>query len=75
MLRRRIIGELMTRARALGHHTLAGVCCSESEANIGLLKSCSFTRAGHLDQVGRKFDCWLDVVILERVLADTMRSA
>jgi len=30
---------------------------------------------GHLHQVGRKFDRWLDIVILEQVLADTMRSA
>ena len=72
---RMIIGELQARARVLGHHTLVGVCCSESEASIGLLESCGFTRAGHLHQVGRKFDRWLDIVILEQVLADTMRSA
>jgi phosphinothricin acetyltransferase len=66
---RMIIGELTTRARALGHHTLVGVCCSESEASIGLLESCGFVRAGHLHQVGRKFGRWLDIVILEFLIA------
>jgi L-amino acid N-acyltransferase len=69
---RMIIGELQARARALGHHALVGVCCSESEASIGLLESCGFIRAGHLREVGRKFDRWLDIVILEQVLDGTM---
>ena len=60
-----IIGELTTRATLTGHHTLVAVCCGESEASIGLLESCGFTRAGHLHQVGRKFGRWLDIVILE----------
>jgi phosphinothricin acetyltransferase len=51
------------------------VCCSESQASIGLLEACGFTRVGHLREVGRKFDRWLDIVILEQVLADTIRSA
>ena len=72
---RMIIGELQARARLLGHHILVGVCCSETQASIGLLEACGFTRVGHLREVGRKFDRWLDIVILEQVLADTIRSA
>jgi len=71
---RMIIGELQARARLLGHHILVGVCCSESEASIGLLESCGFIRAGQLREVGRKFDRWLDIVILEQVLAAPMQS-
>ncbi len=66
---RTIIGELTTRAGRLGHHTLVGVCCAESEASIGLLESCGFIRAGHLHQVGMKFGRWLDIVLLELLIA------
>ena len=72
---RMILGALTARARVLGHHTIIGVCCSESQASIALLEAFGFTRAGHLREVGRKFDRWLDTVILEQVLADTIRSA
>ena len=72
---RMILGALTARARVLGYHTIIGVCCSESQASIALLEAFGFTRAGHLREVGRKFDRWLDTVILEQVLADTIRSA
>ena len=65
---RKITCELQVRARALGHHSLVGVCCSESHASIGLLESCGFVRAGHLREVGRKFDRWLDIVILQYLI-------
>jgi len=65
---RAILGELLTRARALGHHTLVGGCCSESIAVIALLEASAFSRVAHFREVGRKFDRWLDVVFLQRLL-------
>jgi phosphinothricin acetyltransferase len=65
---RALLADLIARARALGHHTLVGGCCSESTAVIALLEASGFTRVAHFREVGRKFDRWLDVVFLQRLL-------
>jgi phosphinothricin acetyltransferase len=65
---RALLGELVSRARALGHHVLVGGCCSESAAVIALLEASGFSRVAHFREVGRKFDRWLDVVFLQRLL-------
>jgi phosphinothricin acetyltransferase len=65
---RAILADLVTRARALGHHALVGGCCSESTAVIALLEASGFSRVAHFREVGRKFDRWLDVVFLQRLL-------
>ena len=65
---RGILGELVTRARAAGHHALLALCCSESIPSIRLHESLGFRRVGELREVGRKFDRWLDVVYLELLL-------
>ncbi len=65
---RAILADLTARARALGHHTLVGGCCSESTAVIALLEASGFSRVAHFREVGRKFDRWLDVIFLQRIL-------
>jgi phosphinothricin acetyltransferase len=65
---RAILADLTTRARALGHHALVGGCCSESTAIIALLEASGFSCVAHFREVGRKFDRWLDVVFLQRLL-------
>jgi phosphinothricin acetyltransferase len=65
---RAILADLLARARALGHHALVGGCCSESTAIIALLEASGFSRVAHFREVGRKFDRWLDVVFLQRLL-------
>lgn len=65
---RAIMADLETRARALHYHALVGGCCSESTAVIALLEAMGYGRVAHFREVGRKFDRWLDVVFLERIL-------
>jgi L-amino acid N-acyltransferase YncA len=65
---RAILTDLETRARALQYHALVGGCCSESASILALLESLGYDRVAHFREVGRKFDRWLDVVFLERVL-------
>ena len=65
---RAILADLLARARALGHHALVGGCCSESTAIIALLEASGFSRVAHFREVGRKFDRWLDVVFLQRII-------
>jgi phosphinothricin acetyltransferase len=33
-----------------------------------LLEMLGFARVGHLPQVGRKFDRWLDIVLVQRLI-------
>jgi phosphinothricin acetyltransferase len=61
---RMIITDLISRVRAIGHHVLVANCCTESVASIALHESLGFSRAGHLREIGRKFDRWLDTVYL-----------
>lgn len=65
---RAIMADLETRARSLRYHALVGGCCSESTAVIALLESLGYERVAHFREVGRKFDRWLDVVFLQRLL-------
>jgi len=65
---RALLADLVARARAAGHHALVGGCCSESTAVIALLEASGYSRVAHFPQVGRKFDRWLDVVFLQRIL-------
>ena len=65
---RALLADLIERARAVGHHALVGGCCSESTAVLALLEASGFSRVAHFSEVGRKFDRWLDVVFLQRLL-------
>jgi len=63
-----VVSDLVKRARALGHHAIVGCCCSEATASIALLEALGFARVGHLPEVGRKFDRWLDVVFVQKLV-------
>lgn len=65
---RLIMSDLEKRARTLGHHALVGGCCSESTAVIAMLEKMGYSRAAHFREVGYKFERWLDVVFLQRLL-------
>jgi phosphinothricin acetyltransferase len=65
---RALLADLVERARAAGHHALVGGCCSESTAILGLLEASGFSRVAHFPEVGRKFERWLDVVFMQRLL-------
>jgi phosphinothricin acetyltransferase len=65
---RALLTELIAHARAAEHHVLIAQCCCESRESIALHEALGFTRAGELRGVGRKFDRWLDVVLLQLLL-------
>jgi L-amino acid N-acyltransferase YncA len=65
---RALLADLVERARAAGHHALIGGCCSESTAILALLEAEGFSRVAHFPEVGRKFDRWLDVVFMQKLL-------
>lgn len=65
---RALLADLTGRASSLGHHALIGGCCSESTAILGLLESAGFSRVAHFPEVGWKFERWLDVVFMQKLL-------
>ena len=65
---RALLADLAERARAAGHHALVGGCCSESTAVLALLEREGYSRVAHFPEVGRKFDRWLDVVFMQKLL-------
>ena len=63
-----LLADLIMRAKQIGHYVVIGRTCSEQVASIKLQESFGFLQVGQLQQVGRKFDRWLDVVYLQLTL-------
>jgi phosphinothricin acetyltransferase len=61
--------HLIDLARTKGYHCLVGLSCSENAGSIAMSEALGFERVGELKEVGRKFDRWLDVTILQMLLA------
>ncbi len=66
---RALMEELIDVATQRGFHTIIARVSGGHEASIGLHRACGFTVVGTERQVGRKFGKWLDVVVMQRMLA------
>jgi phosphinothricin acetyltransferase len=67
-LGRALLEELVELATQHGFHTLIARVGSENEASIALHRACGFEQVGVEHEVGRKFNRWLDVCVLQRIL-------
>ncbi len=67
-LGKRLLVELIERARRAGFHTLIGGASADQAASVALQESLGFQRVGHLVEVGHKFGRWLDVIYLQLLL-------
>jgi L-amino acid N-acyltransferase len=65
---RRMLSEIIARAKVNSVHTMIGVIDSSNDASIALHTSMGFTHTGTLREVGFKFDRWLDVMFFQLVL-------
>lgn len=65
---RLLMEELMAAAEKASFHAVLGLICSENTASIKLMLDFGFFEAGCLKQVGKKYDRWLDVAILEKII-------
>jgi len=59
---------LIGRARELRHHAIVSQIVHENEPSLRMARRLGFAHVGTLREVGRKFDRWLDVVLMELVL-------
>jgi L-amino acid N-acyltransferase len=63
-----IVCELLRVAAASGFHAVFARITASSEASIALHRSCGFELVGIEREVGRKFNKWLDVAIMQVLL-------
>jgi phosphinothricin acetyltransferase len=63
-----LVHELIERAAALGKHVVIAGVEATNEASLRLHRRLGFTQVAYLPEVGRKFDRWLDLVLLHRSL-------
>ena len=64
----RVDRDLIERARALGHHTILASVSADQEASLALHRAFGFVECGRFLQLGYKFDRWIDVVYLQRMV-------
>ena len=65
---RLLVQALLVRARRLDKHVVIAGIDAANEASLRLHRGLGFEDAGRLREVGRKFDRWLDLVLLQKRL-------
>jgi phosphinothricin acetyltransferase len=63
-----VLKELLRVAAVSGFHAVFARISAASEASIALHRSCGFELVGIEREVGRKFNRWLDVAIMQALL-------
>jgi L-amino acid N-acyltransferase YncA len=63
-----LLGELLAVASAHGFHSVIARIVGGHEASIALHRRHGFTPVGVEREVGRKFNRWLDVTVMQRLL-------
>ena len=64
-----LLADLLERARLHGFHAVMARIVGDHDASIALHRSVGFDIVGTEREVGRKFGQWLDVVIMQVLLA------
>jgi phosphinothricin acetyltransferase len=65
---RSLLVAIIEAARANGVHALIGGLSADNLVSLALHRSLGFVEVGRLPEVGRKFDRWLDLVLLQLIL-------
>lgn len=65
---RQLMLALLDRARASGLHVMVGAIDGDNAASLRFHEALGFREVARMPQVGRKFDRWLDLVLVQRIL-------
>jgi L-amino acid N-acyltransferase len=63
-----LMRPLLERAAALGKHVMVAGVDAENAKSLAFHERLGFVRVAHFREVGFKFDRWLDLVFLQRML-------
>jgi L-amino acid N-acyltransferase len=67
---RALLRALIGEARRAGMHVMVGAIDADNEASLRFHERLGFTEVARMPQVGRKFDRWLDLVLVQLILSD-----
>ncbi len=67
-LGKRLMSELIARARSNGFHSIIAGACTEQEASIRLHESLGFRQVAYYREIGEKFGRLLDTVFFQLML-------
>jgi phosphinothricin acetyltransferase len=65
-----LVEELIQRAQTMKKHVMIAGIEATNEPSLRLHARLGFEKTAHLRAVGRKFDRWLDLVLMQLTLAD-----
>lgn len=65
---RLLLGKIIETATAANYHTLIGGVDSENTASLAFHAALGFIEAGRMCEVGWKFDRWLTLVFMQKML-------
>ena len=65
---RRLIEALVDRSRAVGIHVLVAAVDGDNDGSIDFHRAVGFDEVARMPEVGRKFDRWLTLVLLQRII-------
>lgn len=63
-----LLARLIERARAQGFHVMVGALEANNGASLKLHLARGFVETGRMPEVGRKFDRWLTLVFVQKIL-------
>lgn len=67
-LGRSLLEALIERARAHGVHVMVAAVDGANTESIAFHSRLGFTTVARMPEVGRKFDRWLDLVLMQRII-------
>ena len=65
---RALMAALCDHAQKKGMHSLFAGCSAENPGAVAFHEAAGFRRVAVLPQVGRKFDRWIDLILLQKML-------
>ncbi|WP_370634879.1 N-acetyltransferase family protein [Roseivivax sp. GX 12232] len=67
-LGRALVQALEAEARQAGHHSLIGGISAENTGALAFHARLGFAEVGRIREAGRKFDRWIDLVLVQKML-------
>ncbi|MEX3316034.1 N-acetyltransferase family protein [Sulfitobacter sp. PS-8MA] len=68
-LGRGLMTRAMGAAAAQGHHVMVAAISSANPGAVAFHEKLGFAQVGHMPEVGRKRDQWLDLILMQKILA------